>query len=497
MAAADFTEEEKHPLLKSKFGVYVCTYVAADRILKDMELMKELKPGGFRYDLGWGFGNDNSPNSPRELNAPQISGGMEKLHIDFTDMDRLTDKLCGQGVDIMYVHAYNPLPLQKPASEEDRDLNGVLRRHSRWNTKPADMAAWEQINYEYAHHWRERGRRVKYYEIWNEPDLQPVFFDGTMEDFFEIYKYGVRGIKRADPDALVGGPAISFDQAWIVPFLAYVKEQGLPLDFFSYHTYGNPAETVSEIRSVLQSVPDFADIDILLTEYNSFVPATEDFTVNGKIERYCAASRLLHDFHFFLEQDDIKTVYWAQLDDPEVFGEGVDRCGLISLGGHKKAAFHAYGIYADMPEERSALTISSPEIEGFAAADHRRACIALWNMSDSGQTVEVQARGLLFAHCRLSVYRIDSKHGSYCDNPLEEDLVCVESRDVPNIYENVQPLWRGALEGNSVVYLTVEDEEGQDQDEGQSKGQSKGQEKKQNKEQNKKQRGVRTWTGIM
>lgn len=452
-AVADFSIEEKNSLVKSKFGFYGCTYVAIERLLRDLELLPELKAGGFRYDPGWGFGNNDCINSPREFNAPQISGTKENLAINFTDFDRLTGLLTQKQTDIMYVHAYNPLPLQPEAADRNTTINENLPMYSQWNTKPCNLSVWEKINYEYAKHWKERGQKVKYYEIWNEPDLQPVFFQGSMEDFFEIYRYGVSGIKRADPDALVGGPVISFNTGWIRPFLAYVKEHNLALDFFSYHAYGNPENIVNEIREILQETPGFEKIDTFITEYNSFIPATKDFTTDGDIERYCAAARILHDIRYFLNQEDIKMIYWAQFDDPEVFGSGVDRCGLISLDGYKKASFNAFKIYADMPTRRNSLRIDCDDVEGMASSKEQKYCVTLWNLSNQEKIIDLTLQGMALHSGTLKLYRIDSEHASYKDNPRSENLEIAETK---KLLTQKDHRWQGTIPAQGVVYLVIE-----------------------------------------
>lgn len=449
----EFALAAEYPLLKSKFGVYICTYVALERMLKDLDLLHELKPCGVRYDPGWGFGNDDRPNSPREFNSPQISGTKDDLVIRFEEFDRLTEKLDGQKVNMMYVHAYNPLPLQDPSAHSELKMNENLHMYSNWNTMPNDMQAWERINYEYASHWKRKGWKVKYYEIWNEPDLQPVFFTGTKEQFFEIYKYGALGVKRADPDALVGGPAISFDQTWIEPFLDYVQAEGLPLDFFSYHTYGTASNVVEEIREILKRRPELDKVETIITEYNTYVPATSEFTTGGAIEKYEAASFLLQEFKYFVEQPDIHSVYWAQYNDPEVFGQGVDRCGLLTLDGRRKAAFNAFKIYADMPVERKLLVSQDEAIDGMASADENRACVVLWNRSDEERDVELNLRGYNVSHGRFKLYRIDADHASVLDRSESDQLEVVE--DKADIAADGFA-WTGKLPAKAVLYAVVE-----------------------------------------
>lgn len=80
-----------------------------------------------------------------------------------------------------------------------------------------------------------------YFEVWNEPDL--IFFDGGMEDYFELYDRTVLAIKSIDPSLRVGGPATS-KCAWIAEFIKHIETgseisgfQPLPCDFIATHAY--------------------------------------------------------------------------------------------------------------------------------------------------------------------------------------------------------------------------------------------------------------------
>lgn len=389
-----------------KLGLYVCTYVELERILNDVKQMKRLTPIGFRYDPGWGFGNDDKPNSPREIDAPQISGTKGDIVINYQGMDRLTDALQTAGVDIMYVHAYNPLPLQENCSVKGK-MNENLQMRSNWNTMPADLDAWYEVNRRYAFHWRGR---VKYYEIWNEPDLQPVFFTGSMEDYFKIYQYGALGVKAGDPDALVGGPAISFDVTWVRPFLDYIEENNLPLDFISYHAYGEPEKNLKELKKILSDYEQYRDIDVLLTEYNSYVPAAPDFTEGGAIERIEAAPRILHDFTWFAAQHDLKMVYWAQLNDPEVYGEGVDRCGLLDLQGNLKPSFGALEFLSHFSAVGSKLITNDVNVEGVLGKEDGKYHLLVWNLSEKNKGINIALDGLPDRPHLLYMYKLDSEN---------------------------------------------------------------------------------------
>lgn len=460
----DFAKYEDYPLVNSKFGVYICTYVDGERILKDMPDLKALKPFALRYDPGWGFGNDGELNSPRELNAPQIEKGEDgKIQPHFQDYDRVVTALQDSAVRMMHVNAYNPVFLQKKDARPEGNMELGMR--SCWNTMPEDMAAWREINRLYALHFKALEKKDRFYEIWNEPDLQPVFFTGTMEDFFEIYRFGAMGVREGDADARIGGPVISnaaFDNpadadpgGWAEAFLDFADREKLPLDFFSYHNYASPKKIVPLMRDAIRNRPGMEQVETVISEYNSYKPGTEEFSVGGKIERHHLAGRLLEDFKFFVEQPDISCVYWAQFNDPEVFGEKVDRCGLLELHGGKKAGYYAYQIYSGMPADRVFFHASDEAVDGMASTDGRKFCVVLWNKEKTAQSIKMQFRHLPAAAGKGKVCKIDAWRNSPVDNRRESAM----KPDREFTFSGGTVELEEEMPGESVCYFELQDME--------------------------------------
>lgn len=80
-----------------------------------------------------------------------------------------------------------------------------------------------------------------YFEVWNEPDIG--FFDGEMEDYFELYDYTALAVKSVSQELRIGGPATS-KCAWIDEFIQHIengsevtKHKPVPCDFISTHSY--------------------------------------------------------------------------------------------------------------------------------------------------------------------------------------------------------------------------------------------------------------------
>ncbi|NLU37874.1 MAG: glycoside hydrolase [Bacteroidales bacterium] len=108
-------------------------------------------------------------------------------------------------------------------------------------TPPKDHDKWGALVKNIVQHWTDRYgvEEVKnwYFEVWNEPNLKPGFWTGTMEDYFKLYKYSVEAVKSVNPAYRVGGPGTA-GAAWETEMIDFCVKNNLPLDFVSTHAYG-------------------------------------------------------------------------------------------------------------------------------------------------------------------------------------------------------------------------------------------------------------------
>ncbi|MFQ6098240.1 MAG: hypothetical protein ACE5O2_11000, partial [Armatimonadota bacterium] len=87
-----------------------------------------------------------------------------------------------------------------------------------------------------------RGRpESPYYEVWDEPIFREQF--PSVVEATQAYSTLAQAIKRADPDAKVGG--IGFAAAW-ADQLTYFVANAQPLDFLSLHFYGAHTTSTSD-----------------------------------------------------------------------------------------------------------------------------------------------------------------------------------------------------------------------------------------------------------
>ena len=155
----------------------------------------------------------------------------------------------------------------------------------KYNTlPPKDFKKWavicEHIIRHYTEGWADGFKMdIEYWEIWNEPDLDPDdsthkrCWGGTKAEFFDLYEVAAKHLKSCFPHLKIGGPAFALRHrtAFSDKFLARVKQDGIPLDFFSYHAYVQYPDAMRE--STFERAEQLADhglsgTETILNEYN-------------------------------------------------------------------------------------------------------------------------------------------------------------------------------------------------------------------------------------
>lgn len=108
-------------------------------------------------------------------------------------------------------------------------------------TPPKDYEKWGNLIENLVRHFTERYgvEEVKtwYFEVWNEPNLSPGFWSSTQEEYFKLYDYTAKAVKRVNQEYRVGGPATA-GAAWEPEIIEFCIKNNLPIDFISTHAYG-------------------------------------------------------------------------------------------------------------------------------------------------------------------------------------------------------------------------------------------------------------------
>jgi len=238
-------------------------------------------------------------------------------------------------------------------------------------TPPKDYDKWEALIRNLVEHWTERygEEEVKtwYFEVWNEPNLSPGFWTGTQDEYFKLYKYAASGVKSVNPEYRVGGPATA-GAAWEPEMIEFCKENDVPIDFISTHSYGVDVGFLDEFggtgtrlskndwsvsQDVIQSRKEISesakpDLELHYTEWSSsYTPA------DPLHDSYHEAAYILNKIKQVGNAANSMS-YWVFTD---IFEEAGPRFtpfhggfGLMNTQGIKKPAYHAYAFMNKLSE---------------------------------------------------------------------------------------------------------------------------------------------------
>lgn len=115
-----------------------------------------------------------------------------------------------------------------------------------WGGAPRDWDQFAEVSAGIMRHYLKgwgggKVRNIRYWEIWNEPDLNgKTFWELPVEDFFPFYCKVAKRLKREfdSPDVKIGGPAFAnVKMDLFEEFLSYCRKEKAPIDFFTFHTY--------------------------------------------------------------------------------------------------------------------------------------------------------------------------------------------------------------------------------------------------------------------
>lgn len=337
------------------------------------ELQREIP---FKYIRFHGIFND-------EMMIYNISPN-GKVEYNWSYVDELFDFLMGINIKPFIELGFMPSELKK-SDETIFWWKGNI-------SPPNDINKWNDLVKYFIKHCINRYGLSEvetwYFEVWNEPEYEYVFWAGSKEDYFEFYKETVLTIKSISKKLKIGGPAITYgsvlSSSWIDEFLLFCKTSHTPLDFLSMHIYPEyiPEEDVEEAISQYKCGIDLTEImprvkrvyhsrDHTLDAINLLTKkATE--VLNKKLEvhitEWNASSffgNLIHDTCYvatYIIRNILQCIdkvdslgYWTFTDIFEEHKLGISHFhggfGLINKDGLKKPSYYAYYLLSKLGSE--------------------------------------------------------------------------------------------------------------------------------------------------
>ena len=285
----------------------------------------------------------------------------------FTYLDRVMDAYLENGLEPFLELGFMP---EKLASSEQ-----TLFYWKAHTVPPKEMAEWQRLVKETLKHLARRyGReRVEAWpcEIWNEPNLPGFWEKADKPKYLELYRATVQAVKEILPGMRVGGPAIcggEGSQQWIADFLAFCRDERLPVDFvtrhaymgqqpehkgrYLYHTMSAPDVLISEMqksREVIDAFPEYKGIPMYITEFNtSYNPFCPIHDTNLNAATCCALLSRLGDVADGYSYWTFGDVFEEQGIPTRPFHGGF---GMMANGLIPKPTLWAFSFFANLQGE--------------------------------------------------------------------------------------------------------------------------------------------------
>ena len=335
---------------------------------------------------------------------------------------------------------------------------------------PPDMEKWARIAVNIIRHYNEGWANgyhfnIKYWEIWNEPNLtQDDMWQGTRDDYFRLYETTSKMIKKEFPDLYVGGPTLAeaieyeenslktdyIDERYARAFLEFVKETNSPLDFFSWHLYRRHIWCFDEVCHFMRNLLDeygFNNVITICDEWN-IKSVDDDFALDNSTYR----SRI--DKHEWLE--DMKSEVGASFVAAvfSVFQKGpVDIaahydsnprmvfCGVFDKSGlptKTYSSFLGFNKLYKLGTEIETVCLGE-NVYAVAAKNENKLSVLISNYEGKADEIKVNFEGLPEGRKEFSVIRTDK----YTNYNLDDEG------------ELTGTSWESSIIGNSTLLITI------------------------------------------
>lgn len=359
---------------------------------------------------------------------------------DWEDLDKRVNFINEIGAEPILCLSYMPKVLDAVPNPD---------RHS----APRDYKAWEELVYQAVKRYKEKGKPIKYWEVWNEANsgwLVPGPGEEHLEAYLKLYDASARGVKRADPTAWVGGPCNAsgpWDRSDERPYcingekfmrglIKHCAETGMPLDFITWHEYWHPwwifKEEIEQIRKYLDDYPAIKRQvkEFIITEWNfAWWP---DWPHDWEIGAAWAANITVRAA---IPYGIDKLCFFYGKDGDFNFRGSY---GMLMGANKPKPAYNVCKLFSMMAKERIFYKGEDNELTGIASIDKEsgRVTILLLNFPER-YGVERKAR-LKVDNLPKSVrggllrrYVVDKTHSNIWHNRENGELEMVEEIRVP------------------------------------------------------------------
>ena len=389
---------------------------------------------------------------------------------DWTIVDRIFDTYIERKMKPLVQIGFMPKAIStKPDPYQHEWAPGVEynRIYTGWAYPPADYAKWGELVYQWARHTVERyGKRevaTWYWEVWNEPDIG--YWRGTPEEFQKLYDFAADGLKRALPEARVGGPEVTGPngartQQILRDFIEHclrgtnnaTGKIGSPLDFVTFHAKGAPRVVEGHVRmgisnqlkaisngfQIVASYPELRNTPVVIGESDpegcaacSMRTNPENAYRNGTMYSSYTAAQIARTFEL-ADQHRVNllgSVTWAFEFENQPFFAGFRD---LATNGIDKPVLNVFRMLGKMHGDRVAVTSTSAagvetirdegvrsrsDVYALASRSDKSMEVLVWNYHDDDlpaapAEIAMTIEGLPAGNPTVVQYRVDDRHSN-------------------------------------------------------------------------------------
>jgi xylan 1,4-beta-xylosidase len=386
-----------------------------------------------------------------------------------------------------------------------------------WAYPPKDYDKWAELAYQLTKHCISRYgiKEVEswYWEVWNEPNIN--YWNGSMEEYFKLYDFAAWAVKRACPNARIGGPHTTSPRdknaaGWLKSFIDHcingknfkTGQKGSPLDYIGFHAKGSPKivdghvqmninlqlQDISKGFEIVSSFPEIRNLPVIIGESDpegcaacSMARNPSNSYRNGTLYSSYEAAVFARKYALadYFKVNFKGAVTWAfEFEDQRWFDgfrdlatNGVDKpvLNIFRMFGMMSGTRVAVsgGAYDALKMCETGVKSSIPDINALASKDKNGISIMVWNYHDddlpaNASQVRIYISGLSSEKVLVNEYRIDKENSNSYEvwknmgSPQEPTPVQYETlEDAGGLKLFTSPFWTDITNGSISLSLNL------------------------------------------
>ncbi|MCE7039595.1 GH39 family glycosyl hydrolase [Dyadobacter sp. CY312] len=391
---------------------------------------------------------------------------------DWKTVDKIVDTWVNMGIKPLMEIGFMPKALStKPEPYKHKWSPGDAYSDiwTGWAYPPNNYDKWEALIYEWVKHsvtrYGQKEVESWWWQLWNEPDAG--YWAGTDQEYFKLYDYTAKAVKRALPSARVGGPNVTGglskrQSQFLTDFLEHCRngknnatgKKGTQLDFVGFHAKGSPKvaeaghvqmglsthlKQIDAAFKIIKSFPEFAKLPVIIGESDpegcAACSSSSGYSNmayrNGTMfSSYFAASfarkyELADKHNINLEG----AVSWTFTFPGQPWFDGFRSFATHGVG---KPVLNVMRMFGLMSGDRVAVSranaysaekimqqgvVGTSDVNAMATRDANSGSVMVWNYNDedielSPARIALSLKGIPVSRVLVHQYRIDETHSN-------------------------------------------------------------------------------------